>query len=288
MIFRTKNRVINLKNRILIMGILNVTPDSFSEQGLNFSPEVAVKNGLKMIRSGADIIDIGGESTRPGADPVTAEEEINRITPVLRELRKKSDIIISIDTYKADVARIALEYGADIINDISGFHREDTIIDVAKEFNAGCIVMHMRGTPVTMQNEIVYDNIIGELVDYFRQTVTKLLDAGIKKEFICLDPGIGFSKTTEQNLYLINNLSTFSRLGHPILIGPSRKSFIGNVLNIDRPIDRIWGTAAAVCCAIYRGANIIRVHDIKEMRQIRDMTSAILSSNMIMGERQLK
>ena len=286
MIFQAKDRVVKLRNRVLVMGILNVTPDSFSEQGLNFSPEVAVKNGLKMIHNGADIIDIGGESTRPGADPVTVQEEISRITPVLRELRKRSDTIISIDTYKADVARTALEYGADIINDISGFHREDTMKNVAKEFNAGCIVMHMRGTPETMQDDIIYDDIIGDLIDYFRRTITMLLDAGIKKEFICLDPGIGFSKTTEQNLYLINNLSIFSRLGHPLLIGPSRKSFIGNVLNIDRPKDRLWGTAAAVCCAIYRGANIIRVHDIEEMHQVCEMTNAILSSEMIKREHQ--
>ena len=278
MIFRYRNRSINLTDHTLLMGILNVTPDSFSEQGLNFCPQTAVKNALKMVRDGADIIDVGGESTRPGADPVTAQEEIGRILPVVRELRKASGVPLSIDTYKAEVAAVALENGADIINDISGFHREPAMKDVAKKYQAGCVVMHMRGTPKTMQMNVVYDDIVTELVDYFTQTIATLSESGIGKEYICLDPGIGFSKTVDQNLFLIKNLPVFSQLGRPLLVGPSRKSFIGNVLNIENPSERRWGTAASVSCAIYGGAKIIRVHDVKEMRDVCDMTDAILCS----------
>lgn len=277
-IFRFKDHTVDLNKNVLIMGILNITPDSFSEDGLNFNPEVAVKNALKMIREGADIIDIGGESTRPGANPITEQEEIRRVLPVLRELRRQCEIPISIDTYKSEVARIAVRNGADIINDISGFQRDKDMKNVAKEFGAGCIVMHMRGTPKSMQSDLNYHDIIAEIIDFFHQSTTMLLDAGIERDYICLDPGIGFSKNVDQNLYLIRNLPIFIQLGWPLLLGVSRKSFIGKILKIDSPADRIWGTAASLCYAIYQGVKIVRVHDVLEMRQLCDMTSAILEA----------
>ena len=277
-IFRFKDHKIDLSNRVLVMGILNITPDSFSENGLNFHPEVAVKNGLKMIDEGADIIDIGGESTRPGADPITDQEEIRRVLPVIRELRRQSEIPISIDTYKSRVAIDSLKNGADIINDISGFQSDSAMKNVAKKFGAGCIIMHMRGTAKTMQSDLNYNDIIGEIINFFRQTTAMLLNTGIGHDYICLDPGIGFAKNVDQNLYLIRNLSIFTQLGWPLLLGASRKSFIGKTLEVDSPSDRIWGTAATLCYAICHGVNIVRVHDVQKMRQVCDMATAILAS----------
>ena len=280
MVFRFKERTVNFADRALVMGILNVTPDSFSEDGLNFSPKIAIKSGLRMVDEGADIIDIGGESTRPGADPITAHEEINRILPVIHGFRALSDIPISVDTYKSDVAKVALENGADIINDISGFQHDDDMKDVAKKYNAGCIIMHMRGTPKTMQRHVEYNDIIAEISNFFRQSIHLLSSAGVEREFMCLDPGIGFSKTTDQNLYLISNISIFTQFALPLLIGPSRKSFIGQALKIDSPKDRVWGTAATVCYALDHGVHIVRVHDVKEMRQICNMTNALISARV--------
>ena len=277
--FRFKDRIIELNNKVLIMGVLNVTPDSFSENGLNFIPDIAVKSALKMICEGADIIDVGGESTRPGADPINASEEISRILPVICALRSQSGIPISIDTSKSDVAKIALENGADIINDISGFRLDAAMKMVARDFNAGCIIMHMRGTPKTMQNYVDYEDIIDEIAQFFRHSMDRLSDTGIEEDFMCLDPGIGFSKTVEQNLFLIKNLSQFKKLGRPLLLGPSRKSFIGKTLRIDTPQNRIWGTAATICYSISQGVNIVRVHDVKEIHQLCTMTKAILSSS---------
>ena len=277
-IFRFKDHEIDLTDRVAVMGILNITPDSFSENGLNFNPEVAVKNGLKMICEGVDIIDVGGESTRPGANPIPEKEEIRRVLPVIRELRRQCEIPISIDTYKSEVARVALQNGADIINDIYGFRRDPAMKIVAREFGAGCIIMHMRGTPKTMQSNLKYHDIISEIIDFFRQSTTMLLNTGIERDRVCLDPGIGFGKNVDQNLYLIRNISSFTQLGWPLLLGASRKSFIGKTLKINTPSDRVWGTAATLCYAICQGVKIVRVHDVLEMRQVCDMTTAILAS----------
>jgi dihydropteroate synthase len=279
MLFRCQHHTFELKNRIVLMGILNVTPDSFSESGLNFNPGKAIESGLKMIEDGADIIDIGGESTRPGAAPVEADEEIRRVLPVIDGLRKHTDIPISIDTVKSEVAQPAVEHGANIINDISGFHRDNQMKHVARERKTGCVVMHMRGTPAMMQNQVCYVDMIGEIKDYFQETLLMLTENGIGLEAICLDPGIGFSKTAEQNLFLIKNLSEFLTLDQPLLLGPSRKSFIGKTLAIDDPQERMWGTAAAVSCGIVNGASVIRAHDVREMRQVCDLTKAIINAS---------
>ncbi len=259
------------------MGILNVTPDSFSENGRNFDADTAVAAGLDMIAAGADIIDIGAESSRPGSEPVGEDEELRRVLPVIRGLRKRTTVPLSIDTTKSQVAKAAVENGADIINDISGFHCDATMRNVAADTSAGCILMHMRGTPQTMQDNVDYNDIVDELNQYFTESLAMLAAAGIDPTFVCLDPGIGFSKTAAQNRLLIKELNAFTNHGRPLLLGPSRKSFIGTTLGIESAHERIWGTAAAVALGIANGARIMRVHDVAEMRQVAEMTLAIVS-----------
>ena len=275
MIFTARDKTLDCSARPLIMGILNVTPDSFSENGANYQPDVAVANARRMIEQGADLIDIGGESSRPGADTVAAAEEQARVIPVICELRKSTDVLISIDTYKASTAAAAIAAGADIINDISGFHRDPAMKQVAAETGAGCIAMHMRGNSQTMQGLTDYADIIEEVASYFQETIAMLTTAGVKNSAIMLDPGIGFAKTVAQNLLLLRGLRQFQRLNHPLLIGTSRKSFIGRTLQLDDPTDRIWGTAATMAWSVACGAQVLRVHDIAEMRQVCDMTAAI-------------
>lgn len=258
-----------------IMGILNITPDSFSENGANFDPGVAVAAGLQMLHDGADILDIGGESSRPGAEPVGAQDEQARVLPVIRELRKQTDAPISIDTYKASTARAALDCGADMINDISGFHRDPEMKRIAAESGACCIAMHMRGTPQTMQQQTDYQRILPELLTYFKETRAMLLEHGVAESAIVFDPGIGFAKTVEQNLYLMKHLDQLQALGQPLLLGTSRKSFIGKTLGLADPQQRIWGTAATVSWAVAKGVQIVRVHDVPQMRQICAMTEAM-------------
>ena len=273
--FRTKSSAYDLSRRVLLMGILNVTPDSFSEGGIHYRYEDAVTAGLRMLEDGADIIDIGGESTRPGAEPVSVQEEVDRVIPVIQELSKQSDAAISIDTWKSKVAEEAVTAGASIINDISGFMRDPELKAVAAEAGVGCVAMHMRGTPQTMQDFTEYVDLIREIDDVFNDIMTTLVTAGVAEDAIVLDPGIGFSKTVEQNLQLVKHLDELQGHGRPILLGPSRKSFIGKTLGIDDPGDRVWGTAAAVAYGIAKGARIIRVHDVPEMRQVIDMASAM-------------
>ncbi len=263
----------------MLMGILNVTPDSFSENGKNFDPEIAVENALKMIDEGADIIDIGGESSRPGAEPVASSEEIRRIQPVINKLRTCSNIPISIDTTKSSVAEVALDNGADIINDITGFYSDEQMKHIAGKYHAGCIIMHMRGTPKTMQSDTNYTHILEDISIYFQKAIAMLEDAGINEGFICLDPGIGFGKSVQQNLFLIRKLSHFNRFNRPMLIGPSRKSFIGRVLNKTEFNERTWGTAGAVGAAIAMGAKIVRVHDVAEMKDVCAIANAITNAN---------
>ncbi len=278
MIFRCRQHEFDLTRRVLLMGILNVTPDSFSEHGENYAPARAVASGVALAAAGADVLDVGGESTRPGAPPVGAAEERARVVPVIRGLREHLTLPISVDTYKADVARAALAAGADIINDISGFRRDPGMAAVAAETGAGAIVMHMRGTPQTMQQQTEYADLFGELDAFFADAIARLTAAGVAREAIVLDPGIGFAKTAAQNLQLINGLDHFAGHGRPLLLGPSRKSFIGKTLGIDDPGQRQWGTAAAVACGIARGARLVRVHDVAEMRQVRDLAAAIAFS----------
>ncbi|MDP2911018.1 MAG: dihydropteroate synthase [Candidatus Omnitrophota bacterium] len=264
-------------SRVYIMGILNVTPDSFSGDGVYQDADKAVEIALKMVKDGADIIDIGGESTRPGARPITTEEEINRTAPVIKKLSKITDALISIDTSKSEVARMALESGASIVNDIRGFEADPEIIRVIREFNAKAIVMHIKGIPRTMQNNPEYKNLIREIKDKLKSIIEKAVKEGIKKENIIIDPGIGFGKTLEHNLEILNRLSEFKELARPILVGPSRKSFIGKITGAE-PENRIFGTAASVAIAIKNGADIIRVHDVREMSEVAKVACAISHS----------
>lgn len=258
----------------LVMGILNVTPNSFSDGGRYDKFSKAIAHAIKMEEEGADIIDIGGESTQPGAKPVDIEEELKRVIPVIEGIRKKSNIIISIDTYKSAVAGKAISAGANIINDISGLRFDNNMVRLASETQVPVIVMHMLGNPQNMQKDPSYTNLMEELISFFQERVDVLTSNGINKNNIILDPGIGFGKTVDQNFKIIRELSRIVDLGFPVLVGPSRKSFIGNILNLPTD-DRIEGTAAAVTAAIMNGSRIVRVHDVKEMLRVVKMTEKI-------------
>ena len=256
------------------MGILNITPDSFSDGGKYYNLDNAVEYALELVKQGADIIDVGGESTRPGAKAISLDDEINRVVPVIKSIRSVSSIPISIDTYKSEVAQIALDSGANIINDISGLKFDSKMIDVVKEHNVPIVIMHIKGTPLNMQINPYYDNIIDEIKSYFEKRINLCLDYGIPKTHIILDPGIGFGKQLNDNFTIIKELNTFIELGYPILIGPSRKSFIG--LTLDLPVnDRLEGTAAAITASIMNGAHIVRVHDVLEMKRVQIISDKI-------------
>ncbi len=263
--------------RTLVMGIVNVTPDSFSDGGRCVTAQAAVVHGLQLLEDGADILDIGGESTRPGSQPVSAEEELARVLPVIRGLRERTDVPLSVDSWKAEVAEAALAAGATIVNDISGFALDPRLAAVAARAGAGCVLMHMRGTPQTMQQFTHYADVAGEVASELACALGRAAAAGIPPERIVLDPGIGFSKTAEQNLELIRGLGRLRRaLGRPLLAGPSRKSFIGKLLPGNPPAaERDWGTAAAVAACILYGADIVRVHNVAAMRQAALVADAL-------------
>lgn len=256
------------------MGVLNVTPDSFSDGGAYLDPEKAIAQALRMAKEGADIIDIGGESSRPGAEPVSVMEEIRRVLPVITALQKQIDIPISIDTYKASVAEEALKAGAQLINDITGLRGDDRMVQLAAEYDVYTVIMHMKGTPRTMQHNPNYENLMEELVQFFMKQVAFALATGINRGKIIIDPGIGFGKRVEDNFIILNELQKLVEIGYPVLVGPSRKSFIGKTLHL--PVEeRLEGTSAAVTAAILNGAKIVRVHDVKEMRRVVLITDAI-------------
>jgi len=263
-------------HRPLIMGILNVTPDSFSDGNRYFDPQQAVDRALEMVAEGADIIDIGGESTRPGAAEVPPEEERARVVPVITALRDQSLCPISVDTWKSSVAREALDAGAAIVNDISGFTFDPAMKEVVAASGAGAVLMHTRGTPRTMQRDTDYDDLIGEITASLRSLIHSAVDAGVARERIAVDPGIGFAKDRAGNIEILRRLDEFQSLGQPILVGTSRKSFIGTTLGRETG-DRLYGTAATVALAVDRGARILRVHDVRAMRDVADMTAAISS-----------
>lgn len=270
---------LELGHKTLIMGILNVTPDSFSDGGKFVSPSEACEYALEMVNDGADIIDIGGESTRPGSESVNIETELKRVIPVIEAIRKRSDTLISIDTYKAEVAREAISAGADIVNDISAGFFDPEMKHVIVQSNVPAVLMHIKGTPKNMQKDPSYTDIIEEISSYFMRAIDNLKKAGIKDNKIIIDPGIGFGKTTEHNLYIMNHLDQFSTLNRPILMGVSRKSVIGNILNLPTH-KREFGTAATVAANIIKGTHIIRVHDVEHMKQVAQMTDAILSCKL--------
>ena len=259
---------LNPKRETLVMGIVNVTPDSFSDGGKFFSPEVAISHASKLITQGADIIDIGGESTRPGAEQVSESEELKRVIPVIEKIRTDNPtILISIDTTKASVAKHAVEAGADIINDVSGLSFDNNMIGIVESFNIPVVIMHMKGNPQNMQLNPEYKDIVNEILDFFKMKIKIAIQSGINRSMIILDPGIGFGKTVEHNFELLSRLNEFNVLELPIMIGPSRKSFIGITLDLP-PEDRIEGTAAAVSAGVMNGASIVRVHDVKSMKRV--------------------
>jgi len=263
-------RELNPDGRVLIMGILNVTPDSFSDGGRFLSPDAAVKRALIMEKEGADIIDVGGESSRPGAEPVPVEEELRRVIPVLERLRGKLRIPISIDTTKAEVAEAALRAGASIVNDISALRFDPAMASVVAEFGAGLVLMHMLGTPKTMQQDPHYEDVVREVREFLAERALYAQSQGIPREAIAVDPGIGFGKTVEHNLELLRRLPELVELGFPVLVGPSRKSFIGAILGLGVE-ERLEGTLAACAVAVVRGADILRVHDVREVRRAADL-----------------
>ena len=249
------------------MGILNVTPDSFSDGGRFGSPEGAVEHALRMAEEGADLIDVGGESTRPGSPPVPAAEELRRVMPVIEGLRGRLPVPISIDTSKAEVAREASGAGAAIVNDVTALRGDPAMAQVAREAGAGVVLMHMQGTPATMQDDPRYGDVVAEVAAFLRERLGAAQDAGIPAERIVLDPGIGFGKTFEHNLELFRRMRELCALGRPLLVGASRKAFIGRLLGL--PVEeRLEGTAAAVTAAVLAGARIVRVHDAREMARV--------------------
>ncbi|MGD0037938.1 MAG: dihydropteroate synthase [Bacteroidota bacterium] len=268
----------DLASRTYVMGILNVTPDSFSDGGRYLDIEQAIKHGQKLAEDGADFIDIGGESTRPGSESVSIEEEIRRVIPVIESLAKINSIPISIDTCKSDVAEAALQIGAVIVNDISAMTFDAKMASVVAKYQASVVLMHIKGTPKNMQMNPNYDNVTEEVRKFLRERIEAAMKAGITQ--IMIDPGIGFGKKFEHNIQLLKELKTFTSLGYPLLIGVSKKSFLGVILNLP-PNERVEGTAAAVTASILNGTNIIRVHDVKEMKRVAMVSDALKSTNLL-------
>ncbi len=262
-------------HRTLIMGVLNVTPDSFSDPGEHYEFEEAVEHALQMEEEGADIIDVGGESTRPGADQVPQEVELERVIPVIQKVRDESDIPISIDTYKSQVAKEAIKCGATIVNDISACRFDEDMKYVLAEEGASVILMHMQGNPGNMQDNPVYDDVVRDIVSFLEDRIVEVTNAGVPKENIIVDPGIGFGKTLEHNLAIIKRLSEFKVLGQPILLGTSRKSFIGQITG--RAVkERLEGTITSNVIGVINGADLVRVHDVYEVKSALTVAEAIL------------
>lgn len=260
------------------MGILNVTPDSFSDGGKFLNAERAVEHALSMIHDGADIIDVGGESTRPNSEPISVQEEIDRVMPVIEKLIKETDIPISIDTYKSDVAKVALDCGVSIVNDISGLRFDPQMPQIVARYGSALVVMHIKGTPKTMQQNPVYVDVVNEIKDYLFESIKIAEKNNISSDRIVIDPGIGFGKTVEHNLIILKRLKEFEALNKPILIGPSRKSFIGKILDLQVD-ERLEGTLGCISVGIMNGANIIRVHDVKPALRTARMVDAIIRTN---------
>jgi len=268
---------LELGESTIVVGVLNVTPDSFSDGGQHFDAARAIEHALRMESDGADIVEVGGESTRPGAPRLSANEELARISPVLKELGKRLRVPVAIDTYKSEVARVALDLGASLINDVSALRFDVQIAEEVARSNALLVLMHMRGEPQTMQKLEPSLDIFGEIEADFNTSIREAENRGVQREQIILDPGIGFGKSLEQNLSILNHLHRFEKFAMPLMIGTSRKSFIGRLTG--RPeSDRVFGTAASVAVAISRGAHMVRVHDVKEMSEVARITDAILTA----------
>src|SRR5437867_2086631 len=281
---RLRSRTLALGERTLVMGVLNVTPDSFSDGGRFLDPARAIEHAMALESAGADLLDIGGESTRPGSDEVQASEELDRILPVLEGLRGRVKIPISVDTRRAAVAELALRAGAEIINDVSGLKNDPRIAEVAARQQVLLILMHMRGEPRTMQKAGFSGDVLRDVTQALRKSISIARKAGVAKSQIILDPGIGFGKSFAQNYDLLEKLPLLAKLGYPLLVGTSRKGFLGATLARDvkpaPPEDRIWGTAATVTASILYGAHIVRVHDVAEMVQIARVTDCLANPRL--------
>ncbi|MGH9789225.1 MAG: dihydropteroate synthase [Candidatus Acidiferrales bacterium] len=282
-VLRAGKHRLALGERTLVMGVLNVTPDSFSDGGRFFGAKRAIRHALEMERAGADLIDIGGESTRPGSFGISAEEELRRVLPVLKGLKRRLRIPISIDTVKAEVAEAALAAGAEMINDISGLRFDPRVAEVARRRRVPLLLMHIRGTPATMQKQLFARDIWRELERGLGWSVRRALRAGVKRSQLLIDPGIGFGKSAEQNLEILRGLQRLKKFWLPIVIGTSRKTFIGKVLGDAPPGERLWGTAATVAASILGGTHIVRVHDVAEMVQVVRLADAILNPKSLGG-----
>ena len=263
----------------IVMGVLNVTPDSFSDGGLFFDSEKAIEHGLKMVADGAAIIDIGGESTRPGSASVSTEQQIERVVPVIEALCEKTDVPISIDTYNVEVAGAALEAGAAMINDITALNN-DRMAELAAGHEVPVVLMHMQGSPVTMQVEPKYEDVVGEVLEFLLSRAKRAEHYGIPKERIFIDSGIGFGKTLEHNLLLLKNIDRFVSAGHRVLVGTSRKSFLGKIIGRENPGQRIFGTAATVALCAAAGVSMVRVHDVAEMVDVIKVANSIAKSSV--------
>jgi dihydropteroate synthase len=275
--FEVRGRELVLGSRTYLMGVLNATPDSFSDGGLFADAEQAIARGLRMFEEGADVVDVGGESTRPGGAAVTSADEIRRVVPVIEGLRRRSDGFVSVDTWKAAVARAALDAGADLVNDVSGFRFDAALAPFLALRRAPVVVMHLRGDFANMHRSPSYRDVMGEILAELRESLAIAQRAGVHAERVLVDPGIGFAKDAGHSLEALRRLSELHALGRPILVGPSRKSFIGQVL--DLPVgERRYGTAAAVAAAVLAGAHVVRVHDVREMLQVARVCDAILGS----------
>lgn len=277
MIFRARQFTFTFPRPALVMGIVNVTPDSFSDGGKFLDPAHAIRHALELIEQGADVLDIGGESTRPKAAPVTEEEELRRVLPVIEALAGQIKVPISIDTMKPAVARAALAAGASIVNDVAANRTDDSMWQIVAEANAGYIAMHMQGTPQTMQAAPSYANVVQEVAEFFSDRLKRLADVGVTAEHVALDVGIGFGKTVDHNLQLLTRLQSFTRLHRPLLLGVSRKSFIPKVSGDPDSADRLGGSLACACWAVKNGVSIIRTHDVAATRQALRLTEAITS-----------
>jgi len=275
-LWKIAGRIVDLSRHGMIMGVLNVTPDSFSDGGKFFAAEKAVEHGLKMTVDGAHIIDVGGESTRPGAEAIAAEEELRRVIPVIEKLRAKIDIFISIDTSKAAVARAAIEAGASIVNDVTGGQGDTEMMPLVAKSQAAFIIMHMQGNPKTMQLEPRYDDVVSEVADFFRQQYARALECNVDPMAIAFDPGIGFGKTLEHNLELIDNLGALRVDERPLVVGVSRKSFLAKLIGSSNMSDRLAPVVALTPLLRARGADVFRVHDVKENANALRVTEAIL------------
>jgi dihydropteroate synthase len=275
-LWKIGDRTFDLSRQGLIMGVLNITPDSFSDGGEFFAVDRAVEHGLGMAAEGAHIVDVGGESTRPGSEAITAEEELRRVIPVIGQLRRKGEVIISIDTSKAEVASAAIRAGASIVNDVTGGRNDEKMMPLIAENKSAFIIMHMQGTPQTMQIAPQYTNVVSEIADFFRQQYARAIGYNIDPMAIAFDPGIGFGKTLEHNLELLAQLERLRACDRPIVIGVSRKSFLGKLINSAQVSDRLAPAVALTSLLRARGADVFRVHDVKENVNALKVTEAIL------------